>query len=174
MIVNINGMEPKIGKDCFVASTALISGQVEIGEKTNIWYNTVARGDVNTIKIGENSNIQDNCTLHSSVNTLTVIGDETVLGHNVIAHACSIGNNVLVGNGAIVLDDAVIEDNVIIGAGTVVPPGKVIKSNTVVMGNPYKVVRAFSESDRQMIQSILSRYSHWSQVYQDTAKEVKK
>lgn len=174
MIVNINGIEPKIEKSCFIAETALISGQVEIGEKTSIWYNTVARGDVNTIKIGRNSNIQDNCTVHSSVKHLTSIGDSTVLGHNVIAHACTIGDHVLVGNGAIVLDGAVIEDNVIIGAGTVIPPGKVIKNNTVVMGNPYKTVRAFNEQDRQMIEGILSRYSHWSQVYQDTAKEVKK
>lgn len=174
MIMEINGHYPKIENASYIASTAIITGEVEMGENTNVWFSTVIRGDVNYVHIGNNSNIQDGCTIHCSTIYPTIIGNHTVLGHNAVVHACTVGDNVLVGIGAMILDGAVIEDNVIIGAGTLIPPGKIIKSNSVVMGNPYKVVRSFKDSDNEMIQGIINRYSDWSKVYHDIEKEVSK
>ncbi|MCG8482375.1 MAG: gamma carbonic anhydrase family protein [Clostridia bacterium] len=171
MILEVEGMKPKISTSSYTAD-ALIAGDVEIGENVNIWFNTVVRGDVNVIRIGKNSNIQDNCTLHTSVEYPVIVGENTVVGHNAVVHACTIGDNVLVGIGAIVLDGAIIGSNVVIGAHTLIPPGKVIPDNSVVMGNPYKIVRDFSEKDEEMIQSIINRYIKWSKVYKETAKEV--
>lgn len=171
MILKIGDMKPKISDSSYTAD-ALISGDVEIEENANIWFNTVIRGDINYIRIGKNSNIQDNCTIHTSVEYPAIIGENTVVGHNAVVHACSVGNNVLVGIGAIILDGAIIGNNVVIGAHTLIPPGKIIPDNSVVMGNPYKIVRAFSEKDTEMIQGIINRYLEWSKVYKNTAEEV--
>lgn len=172
MILQVDGMEPRIHDSCFVAQTAVVAADVEIGEGTSVWFNTIIRGDVNYIRIGKKSNIQDNCTVHVSAKYPTIIGDYTVIGHNAIVHACTVGDNVLVGIGATILDGAIIGNNVVIGAGTLIPPGKIIEDNTVVMGSPYKVIRNFNEKDEQMIHGIIARYLEWSKIYKDTAKEV--
>jgi len=172
MIVDVGGLVPRLQDSCYIADTAVVAGNVSIGEHTSVWFNTVIRGDINHITIGKNSNIQDNCTVHVSTKFPTSIGDYTVVGHNATIHACTIGKNVLVGIGAIILDGAIIGDHVIIGAGTLIPPGKVIESNAVVMGNPYKIIRSFNREDEEMIHGIISRYSKWSKIYNDTAKEV--
>ena len=172
MILQVDNLKPNIPDSSFIANTAAIIGDVRIGENTSIWFNTVVRGDINHIIIGRDSNIQDNCTLHVSSKYPATIGSRTVIGHNAVVHACTIGSNVLVGIGATILDGAVIEDNVIIGAGTLITPGKIVKSNSVVMGQPFKVIRSFNEEDQKMIDGIILRYSKWSKIYKNTTKEV--
>jgi len=144
MIIDYNGNKPKIHKSCFVAQNASIIGKVELKENANIWYGTVIRGDDNYVTIGKNTNIQDNSTVHIAEDYPTIIGDYVTAGHNVIIHACTIGDYVLIGMGAIILNGAIVGDNVVIGAGSVVTPGKIIPSNTVVMGTPAKVVKELS------------------------------
>jgi carbonic anhydrase/acetyltransferase-like protein (isoleucine patch superfamily) len=122
-----------------------------VNEYSSIWFNTVVRGDINPVYIGQNSNIQDNCTVHVSTKYSTKIGDNTVVGHNAVIHACSIGNGVLVGMGTTILDGAIIGDHVVVGAGTLIPPGKVVEDYSVVIGNPYKVIRKYNKDDEKMI-----------------------
>ncbi len=172
MIVNVSGLEPKIHESCYIADTAVVAGDVSMEEHASIWFNTVVRGDINPIYIGRNSNIQDNCTVHVSTKHPAIIGDNTVIGHNAVIHACTIGSGVLVGMGTTILDGAIIGDHVVIGAGTLIPPGKILEDYTVVMGNPYKVIRKYNENDEEMIKGIIFRYSKWAKIYQDTAKEV--
>lgn len=147
MLKEYNGKKPKIHDSCFIADSAEIIGDVEIGENTSVWYNTVIRGDENSIKIGKHTNIQDGCVIHISKEHETVIGDYVTIGHKAIVHACKVGDNVLVGMGAIILDGAEIEDNVLVGAGSIVTPGKKIPSGTLVLGSPAKVIRELTDEE---------------------------
>lgn len=147
MIINYGEYKPIIHESCFIADNASVVGRVELKENANIWYGTVVRGDDNYITIGKNTNIQDNSTIHIADDFPTIVGDYVTAGHNVIIHACVVGNYVLIGMGAIILNGAVIGDNVIIGAGSVIPPGKKIPSNVVVMGTPAKIVRELGEEE---------------------------
>ena len=140
-------MEKKI----YVAEGAKIIGDVEIGNDSSVWYNAVIRGDSNRIRIGENTNIQDLAVLHTSHSHALKIGDHVTIGHGVIVHGCTIGNNVLIGMGAIILDGAVIEDYCIIGAGALVTQNKVIEAGSLCFGNPAKVVRKISEEEKLSI-----------------------
>lgn len=158
MILSHKGDSPKIDNSCYISENATIIGRVSIGKNSSIWYGTVVRGDDHHISIGENTNIQDNSTVHIGSSTPTVVGDNVTVGHGVIVHGCTVGNNVLVGMGAIILDGAKISDNVIIGAGSLVPPGKVIPANSLVMGSPAKLIRPLSEEDIHHIKESAKNY----------------
>src|SRR5574344_2074989 len=121
LIKSLNGITPKIGKNCFIADNAVIVGDVQIGDDCSIWYSTVLRGDVNPIRIGNRVNIQDGAVLHTlHKKSIVEIGNDVSVGHNAIIHGAKVGNDVLVGMGAILMDNAVISDNTIIAAGAVV------------------------------------------------------
>jgi carbonic anhydrase/acetyltransferase-like protein (isoleucine patch superfamily) len=149
MIKGYKGKNPDIHESCFVAPSADIIGDVKIGINSNIWYNTVLRGDGNPIIIGENTNIQDGTIVHTDVSIGTIIGDNVTIGHKAIIHACTIGDNALVGMGSIVLDGAQIGEFTLIGAGSLVPPGKIIPSGVLAMGSPVKIIRELSEEEKQ-------------------------
>src|SRR5262249_57799383 len=118
------GAVPRLHPSAFVADGAQVIGNVEIGAESSVWYNTVLRGDVNTISIGARTNIQDLSVVHVEKGTHpTRIGDDVTVGHHVVIHGCTIGNRVLVGIGAIVLNGVVIEDDAFIAAGTLLTPG---------------------------------------------------
>ena len=147
MIKKIGENKPEVHKNAFVADTANVLGDVNIGEGSSIWYNTVVRGDIENIKIGKYTNIQDNSTVHTETNIPTELGDYTVVGHNAIIHGCTVGNNCLIGMGAIVLNGAVIGDNSIVAAGSLITEGKIIPPNSLVMGTPGKVVRQVTDEE---------------------------
>jgi carbonic anhydrase/acetyltransferase-like protein (isoleucine patch superfamily) len=145
----IRGVMPRLHPSVFVAEGAQIMGDVEIGEDSSVWYNTVIRGDVNSIRIGSRTNIQDLTMIHVEKGTHpTRLGDDVTVGHHVVVHGCTIGNRVLVGIGAIVLNGVVIEDDVFIAAGTLLTPGTHVPSGSMVMGSPGKVKRALTEAER--------------------------
>jgi carbonic anhydrase/acetyltransferase-like protein (isoleucine patch superfamily) len=145
----IRGVLPRIHPSVFVAEGAQIMGDVEIGEDSSVWYNTVIRGDVNSIRIGARTNIQDLTMVHVEKGTHpTRLGDDVTVGHHVVVHGCTIGNRVLVGIGAIVLNGVVIEDEVFIAAGTLLTPGTHIPSGSMVMGSPGKVKRPLTDAER--------------------------
>lgn len=154
----------KIAEWVYIAEGAKITGEVEIGENSSVWYNAVIRGDSNPIVIGENTNVQDNAVLHVSHSHPMSIGDNVTIGHGAIVHGCTIGNNVLIGMGAIVLDGAVIEDNCIIGAGALVTQNKVIPSGSLAFGNPAKVLRTLTEEEKQSILENANEYSDEASV----------
>jgi carbonic anhydrase/acetyltransferase-like protein (isoleucine patch superfamily) len=138
---------PEIGEDCFIAPSADIIGQVELGNNSSLWYGVVARGDINKISIGSNTNIQDLTMLHVIEGIPLIIGSGVSVGHNAILHACTVEDNCLIGMGAIVLDGALIGKNSVVAAGSVVPPGKKFPEGSMIMGSPAKVVRALREEE---------------------------
>lgn len=142
MILPHHGRWPNIHETAFVAPSADVIGEVEIGAHSSIWFQVVVRGDVNTIRIGTRTNVQDHSMLHVTRKTSPLkIGDEVTVGHRVTLHGCTIGNRVLLGMGSIVLDDAEIGDECVIGAGTLVTKGVKIPPRSLVLGSPGKVVR---------------------------------
>ncbi|MCL2502854.1 MAG: gamma carbonic anhydrase family protein [Bacteroidales bacterium] len=146
IIKPLNGITPKIGPDCFLAETAVIIGDVEIGADCSIWYGAVLRGDVNPIRVGNRVNIQDGAVLHTVYkNSVVEVGDDVSIGHNAIVHGAKVGNKVLVGMGAILMDHAVVPDNTIIGAGALVPANARLESG-VYAGVPVKKIKEESDS----------------------------
>ncbi len=149
----------------FVAETAVLIGQVFLEEASNIWYNTVVRGDVEPIRIGKRTNVQDQVVLHTSKGFPLTIGADVTIGHGAIVHGCTISDRVLVGMGAIVLDGAVIEEDVIIGAGALVPPGKRIPKGVLALGSPAKAVRELTEAERLHLKASADNYVQLSMQY---------
>ena len=164
IIKSLNGISPKIGSNCFLAETAVIIGDVEIGSDCSIWYGAVLRGDVNSIKIGDRVNIQDGAVLHTLYNNSVVeIGSDVSVGHNAIIHGAKVGNRVLIGMGAILMDHVVVPDDTIIGAGALVS-GKATLEPGVYAGVPAKKIREGSEVIRtaaQMNAAGYLRYKEW-------------
>lgn len=158
MIKEISGLYPKIAEKCFVADNAMVIGQVEMKEKSSIWYGTVIRGDVAPILIGEQVNIQDNCVIHSDHDVVVSIGNDTTIGHSAIIHGCEIKGDAIIGMGSIILNHAVISKNVIIGAGSLVTEGKVIPEGELWMGRPAKFVRKLTKEEIQAIKASAQGY----------------
>jgi len=143
------GVTPRLHRSVFVADGAQVIGDVEIGEESSVWYNTVLRGDVNSIRVGRRTNIQDLTMVHVDKGTYPVtIGDEVTVGHHVVIHGCTIGSRVLVGIGSVVLNGVVIEDDSFIAAGTLLTPGTHVPSGSMVMGSPGRVKRTLTDAER--------------------------
>ena len=162
----LKGNTPKIGKDCFLAETATLIGDVEIGDNCSIWYNAVIRGDVHYIKIGNNTNVQDNATIHATYQkSPTNIGDNVTIAHGAIVHGCTIKDNVMIGMNAVVLDNATIESNSIIAAGSVVTKNTRVESGSVYAGVPAKKVKDISpellHGEVERIANAYHMYSSW-------------
>jgi carbonic anhydrase/acetyltransferase-like protein (isoleucine patch superfamily) len=167
LIRSIRGFDPKIGKNCFLAETAVVVGDVEIGDDCSLWYGTILRGDVNSIKVGNRVNIQDGAVLHTLYNRSTVeIGDDVSIGHNAVIHGAKIGNNVLVGMGAVILDHAVVPDNTIIAAGALVLSNAVLEPGTWA-GVPAKQVKPASEETARMASRNAAGYLTYKQWFLD-------
>ena len=143
------GRLPVVHPTAFVAPTAVVIGDVEIGEGASVWYGCVLRGDTNSIRVGPRSNIQDGTIVHVNAGRQsTAIGAEVTVGHAAIVHACTLLDRAFVGMGATVLDDAVIEEGGVLAAGSVLPPGKRIGRLELWVGNPAKLVRVLAEGER--------------------------
>jgi len=141
MLRKYKGGLPRLHPSVYVAEGARIIGDVEIGESSSVWFNTVIRGDVNRVRIGTRTNVQDGSVLHVRDDTPLTVGDEVTIGHGVMAHGCLIEDLCLLGIGCIVLDGSVIGRGSVIGAGAVVSPGTVVPPHSMVLGVPGKVVR---------------------------------
>ena len=148
LIKSINNISPKILEGVFLADNAVVVGDVIIGKESSVWFNTVIRGDVNSIIIGNSVNIQDGVVVHCTYQeTKTIIGDNVSIGHNAIIHGCEIRNNVLIGMGAIIMDNVIIEENSIIAAGAVLTKGTYVKSGSLFAGVPAKFKRSLFEEE---------------------------
>lgn len=137
MIKTYNGHTPQVPESAFVSNTALVMGQVILGERSGIWPGAIVRGDFATITIGEGTIIEDNVVVHTG--QAQTIGDSVIVGHGAVIHCKSIGNNTLIANNATVLDDAEIGNYCIIGAGAVVSPGMIVPDRSLVFGVPGKI-----------------------------------
>ncbi|WP_020409186.1 gamma carbonic anhydrase family protein [Hahella ganghwensis] len=148
------GHHPKSGQRVMIDPTAVVIGDVELGDDVSVWPMTVIRGDMHRIRIGSRTSVQDGSVLHithagpyNPEGYPLHIGDDVTIGHKALLHGCTVGNRVLVGMGATIMDGAVVEDNVIIAAGCLVPPGKVLKSGYLYVGSPARQARPLTEKE---------------------------
>ena len=162
-------MSPVFGENCYLADNATIIGDVTIGDDCSLWFNTVVRGDVNSIKIGNRVNIQDGAVLHCLYQKSVIeIGDNVSIGHNVIIHGAKIHNDVLVGMGATVMDHVEIGENSIIAAGALVLKDTKIESNSIYAGVPAKYVKSVDpEQTKDMINRIADNYLIYAGWYKE-------
>lgn len=165
MIHHYNNIEPNIHPSAFIAKDATIIGDVDIGEKSSVWFKTVIRGDVDQTRIGRCVNIQDLSMIHQSPGLPVIIEDDVSIGHKVTIHGCKIQENALIGMGAIVLDGAEIGKKAIVGAGSIVTPGTKIPSYTLALGSPARVVRELTEKDLKELRRIKQAYVDRGRYY---------
>jgi len=157
---------PRIHASALVAPGAHVYADVEIGEESSIWFNTVLRGDVNYIRVGKRTNIQDNTLVHVAYKAYPcLIGDDVTIGHSAVIHACSIGNTSLIGMGSIVLDGAEIGDFVLLGAGSLVTPKMKIPSGVKAFGRPAKVVAELTEEEKESLRFSARHYVNLAKTY---------
>ena len=166
LIKSCNGLSPEFGKDCWLAENATVVGDVTMGENCSVWFNSVVRGDVNSIRIGDKVNIQDGAVIHCTFETTTVkIGNNVSIGHNALVHGCEIGDNVLIGMGSIVMDNCIIASNCIIAAGAVLLEGTKVESWSIYAGVPAKKVKQLSQElfagEVKRIADNYVKYSSW-------------
>lgn len=167
LILPVMDKAPQWGKECFIAPNATIVGDVQMGDQCSIWFNTVVRGDVNSIRMGNKVNVQDGAVIHCTFKkTTTVIGNNVSIGHNAIVHGCTIHDNVLIGMGSIVMDGAVVHSNTIIAAGAVVLEGTICEGNAIYAGVPAKKVKSISpEKVTGEIERIANNYVGYAQWF---------
>ena len=166
LIKPYKGIHPKIHPTVFIVETAVIIGDVEIGEYSSIWFNAVVRGDVHYIRIGDRTNIQDLCMLHVTKDTHPLIlGNDITVGHSVTLHGCTIKDRCLIGMGVTILDGAVVGEDCIIGAGALVTEGAVIPPGTLAIGMPAKPKRDLTEKEVARIRQSAQNYIDYARTY---------
>jgi gamma-carbonic anhydrase len=166
MIVPVNGIYPKLHQTVWVAPTATIIGDVEIGEKSSIWFGTVIRGDVFPMKIGREVNIQDNCTLHGTHDRCgVVLEDRVTVGHKVTLHGCHVKQGSLIGMGAIIMDLAVIGKHCLVAAGSVVTEKSQFEDGVLIMGAPAKVKRKLTAEELKNLEVSADNYLKYTGWY---------
>ena len=173
-IFELDGQAPEFPTDgrYFVAETAVIIGRVRLKSYANVWFGAVLRGDNEWIEIGERSDVQDNCTLHTDPGYPLTIGANSLIGHNVVLHGCSVGENSLIGMGAIVLNGAKIGKNSLVGAGALVTEGKEFPDNSLIVGAPARAIRTLDEKAIKMIADGADIYVRRWQRYATGLKRI--
>jgi carbonic anhydrase/acetyltransferase-like protein (isoleucine patch superfamily) len=157
---------PRLGQGVYVDASAQVIGDVELGDHSSIWMNTVVRGDVNWIRIGRETNIQDNCVVHVEDGLYPAqIGDRVTVGHSVTLHGCRVESHCLIGMGAVVLNGAVVGEGSIVAAGAVVPEGMQVPPGSLVMGVPARVKRSLTDEERADIERGADHYLEYKEDY---------
>ncbi len=169
LIRTVRGFTPKFAGEPFLAETAVVIGDVVMGEKCSVWYNAVVRGDVNSIRIGDRVNIQDGAVLHCTYERAALtIGNDVSIGHNAIVHGCTVHDKVLIGMGAIVMDHAVIGEGSVIAAGAVVLQNTVVEPGSLMAGVPAKRIRAVGEDlSKNEIERIARNYQTYASWFME-------
>ncbi len=166
MIYPYEGIYPDIHPSVFMTDGVVILGDATLAEDVSVWFGTVIRGDVNSIRIGARTNVQDNCILHVTWKKYPlVIGADVTIGHGAILHGCTVRDRCLIGMGAKILDRAVIGSESLIAAGTLVREGFEVPEGSLVAGVPGKIVRQLSGEERAYIGQSAKNYMHYVGVY---------
>lgn len=170
LIRSVRGFTPSFGKECYLAENATVVGDVVMGDHCSVWFNTVIRGDVNSIRIGHKVNIQDGTVLHCLFEKSVIeIGNNVSIGHNVIIHGARIEDDVLIGMGAIVMDHAVIGHHSIIAAGALVLEGTIVEPGSIYGGVPARRLKDIEEEQaRNMIERIANNYITYAAWFKDS------
>lgn len=169
LIKSVRGKTPGMGADCFIAETAVVIGEVEMGDQCSVWYNAVIRGDVNYIRMGNKVNVQDGVMIHGTYQkAATEIGNNVSIGHNAIVHGCTLHDNVLIGMGSIVMDHCVVGSGSIIAAGAVLPQGTIVPEGSIYAGVPARKIGEVSPELREgQIQRIADAYVKYAGWYRE-------
>lgn len=168
MIRSFQDKKPQMDASVYIDETAVITGDVSIGEEAGIYAYATIRGDDESISIGKRTNIQEHVVIHESINYKTILGEGISVGHGAILHGCTIGNHVLIGMHATVLDGVMIQEHSIVAAGSVCPPGKQYPPNSMIMGAPAKVVRELKPEEVAKIIENANHYVALSKVYRES------
>ncbi len=171
-LYELDGKSPRLGSGAWVADSADVVGDVELGDNASVWFGVVIRGDNETIRIGKGSNVQDLSVLHSDHGKPLSIGNNVTLGHQVMVHGCTIGDNSLIGIGSVVLNGAIIGRNCIVGAGSVVTEGKEFPDNSLIIGSPAKVVRTLDDAAAARLAASAENYVANSRRFARGLKKV--
>lgn len=173
MILKHKGFTPQLAPSVFLAPSACVIGDVQIGEESSLWFNVVVRGDVNFIRIGERTNIQDGSIIHVTRETHpTLVGNDVSVGHSVTLHGCTVHDKCLIGIGAVILDGAEIGASSLVAAGTLVAPGTKIPPQSLVMGRPGQVKRELTKEECRNIFSISERYIEYQEDYRTQVERI--
>lgn len=168
LIKSVRGFSPIMGKSCFLAETAVLIGQVTMGDDCSVWYNAVVRGDVNSITIGNQTNIQDGAVIHGTFERFaTTIGSRVSIGHNALVHGCTLEDRVLIGMGAIVMDGALVGSGSVVAAGAVVLQGTRIEPGMLYAGVPARPVRKVDEALLELIDRTARNYPRYAEWFRE-------
>lgn len=175
MLYELEGVQPQIAGDAWVAPDATVIGDVWLGSRSTIWFKTLVRGDTNRIRIGDRTNIQDGCILHVNPGEAWVctVGNDVTVGHAAIIHACALQDGAFVGMGATVLDGAVIESGGMLAAGGLLTPGKRIPAGELWGGSPARKMRVIPPEDRANLDAIAVHYAALGARYREGLKPLK-
>jgi carbonic anhydrase/acetyltransferase-like protein (isoleucine patch superfamily) len=166
VIRTYQGIKPTIPDSCFIEETAVVIGDVVMGDDCSVWFHAVVRGDVYYIRIGTRTNIQDLCMLHVTHDTHPlIVGNEVTVGHHVVLHGCTIKDRVLVGMGAIIMDGAVIGEDSVVGAGALVTEGTIVPPKSLMLGSPAKVKRPVTDKELAWIKESADNYVSYARTY---------
>lgn len=166
MIMPLLGKTPKIGEGSFVAPSADLIGDVSMGQRCSIWFNTTLRGDVMPIVLGDDTNIQDNTVIHGTYKKCgAVVGSKVTVGHSVILHGCQIGDLVLIGMGSVIMDLAEVPDRCIVGAGSLVTENSRFEPGYLIMGRPAKAIRPLKENELAFLPQSAKNYIEYMSWY---------
>ncbi|MGF1641129.1 MAG: gamma carbonic anhydrase family protein [Rhodospirillales bacterium] len=166
VLVTYKGVRPRVAEGVFIAPTAMVIGDVEIGTDTNIWFGCVVRGDVNEIRIGARTNLQDGTVVHVSRRAFgTYIGSDVTIGHQALIHACTLEDDCFIGMQATIMDGCVVEHGAMVAAGALVTPGKRVTRHQLWAGRPARPVRELSAADRESMAATTAHYVKLARDY---------
>jgi carbonic anhydrase/acetyltransferase-like protein (isoleucine patch superfamily) len=170
-IVSLEERIPHIHESAYIADGVCVIGDVEIARDASVWFNTVLRGDINSIHIGERSNIQDSCVFHVTHDLPVYVGNDVTIGHRAIAHGCRIEDGSLIGMGAIILDRAHVGRQALVAAGAVVLEGFVVPDGMLAAGVPAKVLRALKEEEKLALFESARHYVQYARAFRIPTQE---
>jgi carbonic anhydrase/acetyltransferase-like protein (isoleucine patch superfamily) len=171
-IYELDRVAPRVAASAWVADSAQIMGNVELGEDASIWFGAVVRGDTEVIRIGDRSNIQDGSVLHADIGKPLTIGNDVTVGHKVMLHGCTIGDGSLIGIGAVVLNGAKIGKGCIVGAGSLVTEDKEFPDGSMIIGSPAKVVRELTAEQQHGLVMSAVHYVENARRFKSGLKQI--
>ena len=157
--LNIHRLKaPTLGQGVYLAGTAVVVGDVTLGDCSSVWYHAVLRGDINRIVVGHHTNIQDNAVIHLDEDVPCMVGNYVTIGHSAIVHACTVADEVLIGMGSTILDGAHVGSQSIVGANSLVPRGMQVPPKSLVHGSPARVIRTLTEDECRELRQLAEKY----------------
>lgn len=171
-IYELDGVAPQMADSAWVADSAQVMGNVVLAEDTSVWFGAVLRGDTETIRVGKGSNIQDGSVLHADIGYPLVMGENVTVGHQVMLHGCTIGDETLIGIGATVLNGAKIGRNCLVGARALITEGKEFPDGSMILGSPAKVVRSLTPEQIEGLRRSARHYVENAERYRKGLKKV--